>query len=54
MGLKPTDSGGFKFEPGPFYNICKKAQNDPEHKPYFLIIDEINRANMSKVLGEAF
>lgn len=54
MGLKPTDSGGFKFEPGPFYNICKKAQSDPEHKPYFLIIDEINRANMSKVLGEAF
>lgn len=54
MGLKPTEQGGFKFESGPFYNICKKAESDPERKPYFIIIDEINRANMSKVLGEAF
>lgn len=54
VGLKPTVDGGFKFETGPFYNICKLAENDPEHLPYFLVIDEINRGNMSKILGEAF
>jgi len=54
MGLKPTEDGGFRFDYGPFYNICKKAASDPEHKSYFIIIDEINRGNMSKILGEAF
>ena len=54
MGLRPTASGGFRFEYGPFYKICKQAENDAEHKPYFVIIDEINRGNMSKILGEMF
>lgn len=54
MGLRPTEEGGFRFEPGPFYNICKKAENDKEHRPWFVVIDEINRGNMSKILGEAF
>ena len=54
MGLRPTDNAGFKFEYGPFYKICKQAENDPEHKPYFVVIDEINRGNMSKILGEMF
>lgn len=54
IGLRPTEDGGFKFEHGPFYNICKLAEKDPEHKPFFIIIDEINRGNMSKVLGEGF
>lgn len=54
MGLRPTEDGGFKFEYGPFYKICKKAESDREHLPYFVIIDEINRGNMSKILGEMF
>lgn len=54
MGLRPTEAGGFKFEYGPFYTICKKAQSDPDKLPYFIIIDEINRGNMSKILGEMF
>lgn len=53
-GLRPTEDGGFKFEEGPFYKICKQAENDAEHKPYYVIIDEINRGNMSKILGEMF
>jgi 5-methylcytosine-specific restriction protein B len=54
VGLKPTQDGGFRLDRGPFYEVCKKAEKDRQHLPYFMIIDEINRANMSKVLGEAF
>jgi 5-methylcytosine-specific restriction protein B len=53
-GLKPTEDGGFIFDKGPFYKVCKDAENDPEHRPWFMVIDEINRGNMSKILGEMF
>jgi len=35
-----------------FYNFCKKAQENLEH-PYFFIIDEINRGNLSRIFGES-
>lgn len=51
MGYRPTESGGFIRTEGPFYKFCKTAESD-DGRPYFFIIDEINRGNLSKILGE--
>lgn len=51
QGYRPTDNGGFFLKNGVFYDFCHKAENDID-RPYFFIIDEINRGNLSKILGE--
>ncbi len=54
MGFRPTQSGGFELKRGAFYEFCKSAEVDGEDTPYFFIIDEINRGNLSKIFGELF
>ena len=51
MGYKPLENGGFELKSGVFYNFCKRAEAN-KGKPYFFIIDEINRGNLSKIFGE--
>ncbi|WP_232083400.1 McrB family protein [Arthrobacter sp. SO5] len=58
-GFRPdkTDEGqvSFKLVAGPLRRIAEEAAKPGnESKPYFLIIDEMNRANLAKVFGELY
>lgn len=50
MGYRP-DGTGFTLTDGIFYRFCQRAADDPD-RPYFFLIDEINRGNLSKIFGE--
>lgn len=55
-GLRPCITGnsvGFKYCPGTFRSFCEKALKN-EKQNYVIVIDEINRGEISKIFGDLF
>lgn len=51
LGFQPS-VGGFTYKEGPFLQLVEAADKDPDNK-YVLVIDELSRADVGRVFGEA-
>jgi 5-methylcytosine-specific restriction endonuclease McrBC GTP-binding regulatory subunit McrB len=47
----PTGDVAYEIRPGVFRELCDKARKEPGRR-FAMVIDEINRGNISKILGE--
>lgn len=52
LGFRPKDEGGFAFKEGPFLKLVRDAHADSS-RTYVLVIDELSRADVGRVFGEA-
>ncbi|TYZ09266.1 AAA domain-containing protein [Hymenobacter lutimineralis] len=51
QGFRPDAGGKFRLTDGLLVQLCRRATQDPT-RPYFLLIDELNRGNVSRIFGE--
>ncbi|GAB3575586.1 5-methylcytosine-specific restriction endonuclease subunit McrB [Hymenobacter daeguensis] len=51
LGFRPDAEGRFHLVPGVLPLLCQRAATDPD-RPYFLLIDEVNRGNVPRIFGE--